>query len=449
MSSILIKNGYLVTMDPADRRGFFDIFIEDKSIQEIAPEISKKADKVIDARDRLILPGFVQSHTHLCQSLLRGQADDQPLLDWLDTITGLEFRHTPETLYSSARIGLAEMIKSGTTSIIDMGTLHHQDSIFEAILESGMRAQAGKAMMDLTENLPPLLQETTEDSINESVDLMHRWHGKADGRIRYGFAPRWQLWNTTELLQEIKQEADKNPGVGIHGHAGEIEYEINAMIEQTGHRNFVYLEKIGVVGPNVQMAHCIWLDDDEYRVMAETGSNALHCPCCNTKLGSGIARVPEMLEKGINVSLGSDGAPSNNNMDMFIEMRLASLVHKYRLGAEKMPAEDVLRMATMGGAISLGMGDQIGSLEEGKIADIIILDDGGLYTAPIRNFDDDNIVKRLVSSYQSTSVQTSIIDGQVVMEDRQLLTMNESDILSDGKTALADLWARKRAAEVN
>jgi len=447
MSSILIKNGYLVTMDPTDRRGYFDIYIEDKTIKEIAPEITKKADKVIDAQDRLVLPGFVQSHTHLCQSLLRGQADDQPLLEWLDTITGLEFRHSPETLYASARIGLAEMIKSGTTSIIDMGTLHHQDSVFDAILESGMRAQAGKAMMDLTENLPPLLQETTEDSINESVDLMHRWHGAADGRIRYGFAPRWQLWNTTELLQEIKQEADNHPGVGIHGHAGEIEYEIKAMIEQTGSRNFVYLEKIGVVGPNVQMAHCIWLDEDEYRVMAETGSNALHCPCCNTKLGSGIAKVPEMLEKGINVSLGSDGAPSNNNMDMFIEMRLASLVHKYRLGAEKMPAEDVLRMATMGGAISLGLGDQIGSLEEGKIADIIILDDGGLYSAPIRNFEDDNIVKRLVSSYQSVSVQTSIIDGQLVMEDRQLLTMNENDILSDGKTALADLWARKRKAD--
>ena len=449
MSSILIKNGYLVTMDPTDRRGYFDIYIEERSIKEIAPEINKEADKVIEAKDRLILPGFVQSHTHLCQSLLRGQADDQPLMDWLDTITGLEFRHTPETLYASARIGLAEMIKSGATSIIDMGTLHHQDSVFEAILESGMRAQAGKAMMDLTENLPPLLQETTEDSINESVDLMHRWHGKADGRIRYGFAPRWQLWNTTELLQEIKQEADNNPGVGIHGHAGEIEYEIKAMIEQTGYRNFVYLEKIGVVGPNVQMAHCIWLDEDEYRVMAETGSNALHCPCCNTKLGSGIAKVPEMLERGINVSLGSDGAPSNNNMDMFIEMRLASLVHKYRLGAEKMPAEDVLRMATMGGATSLGMQDQIGSLEEGKIADIIILDDGGLYSAPIRDFEEDNIVKRLVSSYQSASVQTSIIDGQVVMEDRQLLTMKENDILSDGKTALADLWARKRAAEIN
>lgn len=449
MSSILIKNGYLVTMNGDGNRGYYDIYIEGRDIKQIAPGIKKDADKVIDAKDRLVLPGFVQSHIHLCQSLLRGQADDLPLMDWLDTITSLEFRHTPETLYASARIGLAEMIKSGTTSIIDMGTLHHQDSIFEAILESGMRAQAGKAMMDLTDNLPPLLQESTADSLNESIDLMHRWHGKADGRIRYGFAPRWQLWNTTELLQEIKQEADQNPGVGIHGHAGEIEYEIEAMISQTGLRNFLYLESIGVVGPNVQMAHCIWLDEDEYRVMAETGTHALHCPCCNTKLGSGIAKVPEMLEMGINVALGSDGAPSNNNLDMFIEMRLASVIHKYRLGADKMPAEDVLRMATMGGAKALGMADQIGSLEEGKIADIIILDDGGLSAAPMRNFEEDDVVKRLVSAYQSSSVQTSIIDGQLVMENRELLTMEEGEILKDSRKALADLWARKKADENN
>lgn len=447
MTSILIKNGYLVTMDSGDTRRYADIYIEGKHIKEIAPEIKKEADKVIDAADMLVLPGFVQSHIHLCQSLLRGQADDQPLMDWLDTITSLEFRHTPETLYASARIGIAEMIRSGTTSVIDMGTLHHQDSVFKAIEESGIRAQAGKAMMDLTENLPPLLRETTEDSLKNSIDLMHRWHGKADGRIRYGFAPRWQLWNTTELLQTIKQEADNNPGVGIHGHAGEIEYEVEAMIKQTGMRNFKYLESIGVVGPNVQMAHCIWLDEAEYKVMAESGSHALHCPCCNTKLGSGIAKVPEMLEKGINVALGSDGAPSNNNLDMFIEMRLASVIHKYRLGAEYMPAEDVLKMATMGGAKAIGLADQIGSLEEGKIADIIILDDGGLYAAPLRSFEEDDVVKRLVSSYQSASVQTSIIDGQVVMEDRQLLTMDEGEILADGKKALAVLWERKLADE--
>jgi 5-methylthioadenosine/S-adenosylhomocysteine deaminase len=443
MSSILIKNGYLITMDPDQGNFIGDLLVTDKRISKIAPQIQDPADKVIDASNRVVLPGFVQSHVHLCQSLLRGQADDMPLMEWLDTITSLEFRHTPETLYASAKIGLAEMIKAGTTSIIDMGTLHHQDSVFEAILESGMRAQAGKAMMDLTENLPPLLQETTEDSIKQSIDLMHRWHGKADGRIRYGFAPRWQLWNTTELLQAIKQEADQNPGVGIHGHAGEIEYEIKAMIKQTGYRNFVYLDKIGVVGPNVQMAHCIWLNDEEYRIMAETGTHALHCPCCNTKLGSGIAKVPEMLEMGINVALGSDGAPSNNNLDMFIEMRLASIIHKYRLGAEKMPAEDVLRMATRGGAKALGLEDQIGSLEEGKLADVIILDDGGLSAAPMRGPSQDNVVQRLVSSYQSASVQTSIINGQLVMEDRKLLTLNEEEVLLDGKKSLADLWDRK------
>ena len=159
MSTIVIKNGYLLTMDPDSRRFYGDIYIEGNKIKEIAPQIEKPADKVIDASGMLVLPGFVQSHVHLCQSLLRGQADDQPLLDWLDTITSLEFRHTPETLYASARIGIAEMIKSGATSIIDMGTLHHQDSVFMAIEESGIRAQAGKAMMDNTENLPPLLRE--------------------------------------------------------------------------------------------------------------------------------------------------------------------------------------------------------------------------------------------------------------------------------------------------
>jgi 5-methylthioadenosine/S-adenosylhomocysteine deaminase len=219
------------------------------------------------------------------------------------------------------------------------------------------------------------------------------------------------------------------------------------MIAQTGMRNLVYLESIGVVGPNVQMAHSIWLDDDEYRIMAETGTHAMHCPCCNTKLRSGVAKVPEMLEMGINVALGSDGAPSNNNLDMFIEMRLASLIHKLRLGPEAMPAYDVLKMATNGGAAAIGMPDQIGSLEEGKLADVIILDDGGLSAAPIRNFEEDDVVMRLVSSYQSASVQTSIIDGKLVMENRQLLTMDENQILEDGRKALADLWARVRADE--
>ena len=220
------------------------------------------------------------------------------------------------------------------------------------------------------------------------------------------------------------------------------------MIEQTGMRNLVYLKSIGVVGPNVQMAHCIWLDEDEFRIMAETGTHAMHCPCCNSKLGSGVAKVPEMLERGINVSLGSDGAPSNNNLDMFIEMRVASLIHKLRLGAEALPAEMLVRMATRGGAKTLGMEQEIGSLEVGKKADIIVLDDGGLYAAPMRTFELDNVIKRLVSSYQSASVRHSIIDGTLVMRDRELLTMDEDEVLNKGKEALADLWVRKLAEEV-
>jgi len=439
MTTILIKGGYLITLDAEDHRFYGDLLIEGNCIKQVSPAISDLADKVIDASGRLVLPGFVQSHIHLCQSLFRGQADDQNLIKWLVTITTLESHHTPETLYASARLGLAEMIKSGATGVIDMGTLHHQDSVFQAIQESGIRAQAGKAMMDLTENLPPALQETTETSVRESLDLLHRWHGKANGRIRYGFAPRWQLWNTEGLLKEIKQEADRH-GAGIHGHAGEIQDEVPQMLRERGLRNLKYLEHIGVVGPNVQMAHCIWLDDSEMRVLEETGTHVLHCPCCNTKLGSGIAQVPEMLARGINVALGSDGAPSNNNLDMFMEMRLASLIHKYRLGADAMPAAAVLRMATNNGAKALDLGGSgFGSLEVGKKADLIILDDGGLHAAPLPDFQRDDPVKRIVSAYQSTSVQTSIIDGQLVMENRKLLTMDEDEVLVAASKSWSDI----------
>jgi cytosine/adenosine deaminase-related metal-dependent hydrolase len=435
MTTILIKNGYFLTMDPEDHRFTGDLLVEGDKITQIGKNITIQADKTIDASGMLVLPGFVQSHIHLCQSLFRGQADDQNLIRWLVTITTLESHHTPETLYASARLGLAEMIKSGATGVIDMGTLHHQDSVFRAIEESGIRAQAGKAMMDLTENLPPALQETTEASLKESLDLLHRWHGKANGRIRYGFAPRWQLWNTEDLLREIKQEADR-VGAGIHGHAGEIHDEVPQMLRERGRRNLKYLEHIGVIGPNVQMAHCIWLDDSELRVLEETGTHVLHCPCCNTKLGSGIAQVPEMLARGINVCLGSDGAPSNNNLDMFVEMRLASLINKYRLGAEAMPAISVLRMATRNGAKALDLGGSgFGTLEVGRKADLIILDNGGLHAAPLPDFVRDDPVKRIVSAYQSTSVRTSIIDGNLVLENGKLLTMNEDEVMADASKA--------------
>lgn len=433
--SLLIKNGYVVTMDPARRQGAMDVLIEDDRIARMAPGIDHVTNCVIDASGQLVLPGFVQGHLHLCQSLFRGLADDEPLAQWLDTITELESRHTADTLYTSAQLGLAETLKAGTTSIIDMGTLHYQDSIFQAMMESGIRGQSGKAMMDLTENLPPTLRETTEDSLRQSLDLLHRWHGADSGRIRYGFAPRWQIWNTDRLMQEVMQEAERT-GTFVHGHGTEAKEEVQFILNGRGRRPMIDLAEVGMLGPNVQMAHCIWLDEEEMRVLKDTRTHVLHCPCSNLKTGSGFAPIPEMLAKGISVALGSDGAPSNNNLDLFIEMRVASLIQKGRLGSEAMTAEQVLTLATNGGAAALGLAQEIGSLEPGKKADIIILDDGGLAAAPIIDFETNDPVKRIVTSFQSASVQTVIVNGRLIVKDRSLLSMNETEILQNARQAL-------------
>jgi 5-methylthioadenosine/S-adenosylhomocysteine deaminase len=444
MNKILIKRGFLITLDSNNNKYEGDILIENGRISDIAPRIDVEADKIINADGKLVLPGFIHGHLHLCQTLFKrifGQSnDDTSLMDALDKITYYESKHTPETLYASARLGLVELIKSGTTGIIDMGTLHYQDSVFQAIEESGIRAQAGKAMMDRKENLPPYLQENTQDSMRESVDLLQRWHGKGNGRIRYGFCPRWQLWNTEGLLIEVKQEADRH-GAGIHGHAGEGRDEANLMLKQTGKRNLTFLSDIGVIGPNVQMAHCIWLDEQEMQVLKDTGTHPIHCPSSNS-WGSGIARVPEMLDRGISVALGSDGAVTGN-LNMFVEMRTAFYIHQNRLidqvsGAWLAP-EKILNMATKGGASALGETENLGSLEKGKKADMIILDDGDCCAGPWLSYEKDDPISRIVCWYQSQSVQTVIADGQIIMEDRVILTMNEEDVKREARNAINEI----------
>lgn len=437
MRKILLKNGIIITLNKRNDILKGDLLLEGERIKKVGGEIKEKADRIIKAEGKIIMPGFVQSHVHLCQSLFRGQADDMPLLNWLDRITELESRHTAETLYISSKLGIAEMIKAGTTSIIDMGTLHNQESIFQAMKETGIRGQSGKAMMDLEESVPEFLRETTEESIKKSLDLADKWSGAAEGRITYGFAPRWQLWVTNELLQDIKKEADRK-GLAIHGHAGEIKDEVPLMIKERGTRNLIFLEKLGVVGPNVQMAHCIWLDERELKVLEETGTHVLHCPCCNLKLGSGIAPIPEMLSRGINVALGSDGAPSNNNLDPFMEMRVASLIQQYRKGPGNLKAEEVLRMATLGGAKALGLEEKIGTLEPQKLADIIILNPQSLNVAPLSSLAE--IIPRIISAFQSFCVETSIINGEVVMENRILKDLNESDLLNQSQKAISEVF---------
>lgn len=428
---ILIKDATIITLDPQNRVLQGSVVIENGRIAAIESSASLSAsgfDEVIDGQDRVLLPGFVQTHIHLCQTLFRGAADDLPLIDWLkQRVWPMEAAHTSESLYASARLGIAELIKGGTTCALTMETVNHTDAVFQAVEESGFRATVGKCMMDAGEDVPIELNEATEDSIAESLLLLKRWHGAANGRIRYCFAPRFAVSCSQELLERVA-ELSRTHGVLIHTHASENREEIAIVEKLTGKRNVHYLYSVGLTGQHIVLAHCVHLNESEMAMLQSSGTHVAHCPSSNLKLASGIARVSEMLERGISVSLGADGAPCNNRLDIFTEMRMAALLQKVLHGSQSLPALTALQMATLNGARAMGLEDQIGSIEMGKRADLVLLNLNSLHTTP--KFD---LVSAVVYAAETSNVETVIIDGQVVMRKRELLTMNESDVLLEAE----------------
>lgn len=318
MTTILIKNAQIVTMNGQEEIVNGDILIENDLIKAIGPEIdASTADKIIEAAGHTVIPGFVQTHIHLCQTLFRGKGDDLELMDWLrKRIWPLEAAHDEDSIYYSAMLGIGELMESGTTTIVDMETVHHADYAFQAIAKSGIRAVSGKVMMDKGSEVPKALQEKTADSIQQSVDLLEKWDQFDGGRIKYAFSPRFVVSCTEELLKEVKVLSDKY-NVLVHTHASENKTEIEIVQEETGMRNVVYLDHLGLANERLILAHCIWLDEEEKRIIKEKGVHVSHCPGSNLKLASGIADTPELLCNHASVSLGADGAPCNNNLDMF------------------------------------------------------------------------------------------------------------------------------------
>ncbi len=427
MGSILIKNGQLVTMNPKREIIQGDLYIQDDKISMIGTGIAvKDADKVIDAEGMTVIPGLIQTHIHLTQTLFRGQADDLELLDWLKKrVWPLEGTHDGESNYYSAKLGIAELIKGGTTALVDMETVHYTDEAITAIYESGIRAVTGKCMMDYCGDVPPGLMEGADESVSESIALLKKWHMKDNGRIHYAFTPRFVVSCTEDLLVRVRDLA-KEYNVMVHTHASENRGEIELVEQDRGMRNIMYLHKLGLTGPNLILAHCIWLDDEEMKIIAGTGTKVSHCPNSNLKLASGIAKIPELLELGAHVSLGADGAPCNNNLDIFREMRTAALIQKARLlSPTVMPAEKVFELATLGGARAMGLENEIGSLEAGKKADVVLVDMDKLHTTPSRHVD---IVSQLVYAANADDVVTTIVDGKILMEDRKLLTLDAREI---------------------
>ena len=434
--SLLIKDATVVTIDNQNDMFAGDVFIEDGRIAALGPNLSRRAYKAaeeIDARGRVLLPGFVQTHIHLCQTLFRGAADDLSLIDWLKKrIWPLEAAHTAESVYASARLGIAELIRGGTTCALTMETVNHTESVFTAAQESGFRATIGKCMMDKGDELPPTLREETEASITESLALLKDWHGRGDGRLRCCFAPRFAVSCSRELLERVANLSREN-GVLVHTHASENKDEIEIVERETGRRNIEYLKDLGLVGSNVVLAHCVHLNEAEIQILSATRTHVAHCPSSNLKLGSGIARIPEMIQRGISVSLGADGAPCNNRLDMFTEMRTAALIQKAIHGAETLPALQVLRMSTIDGARAMGLDSEIGSIEIGKRADLTLINLDRLHTTP-----HPDQISAIVYAAEASDVETVLIDGQVVMRSGELIGMNEQEVIRAAK----EQWAR-------
>ncbi|HEY3280324.1 MAG TPA: 5'-deoxyadenosine deaminase [Gemmatimonadales bacterium] len=422
---LLLKGARIVTMDAQRRIVDGDVLVRDGRIEAVGRTAGRSDSRtVIDCKGLVILPGLVQAHIHLCQTLFRGLADDLALEDWLARrIWPLEAAHTEESVYWSAMLGAAELLLGGTTAILDMETVRHTGAAFEALEAIGLRATAGKCMMDAASN-PPGLREPTDRSLEESADLCATWHGAAGGRLRYCFAPRFAPSCTGPLLRAVSDLGERT-GAVIHTHAAETPVELQIVKRETGNDELAYLESVGISGPRTALAHCVWVDQEGIARLARQGTNVVHCPSSNLKLGSGVAPVPEMLAAGCRVALGADGAPCNNRLDAFAEMRLAALIQKPRLGPDALPAAQVLELATLGGARALGLETEIGSIEVGKRADLIALDLDGPHAQPA----EADLVSRIVYSARAADVRHVLVDGRVVVKDGALKTAKIEEIL--------------------
>ena len=438
--AIWLQNATVVTMNPDREVIDGDLLIRDGRIAAIGDIDQQMAGdaKRLELSGHVITPGFVQCHIHLCQTLMRNHADDMVLIDWLrGRIWPYEAALTPETLAVSARVGLAELILGGTTALLDMGTVHHTDAIGEAARQSGIRAHIGKCMMDLGDEVPEPLREDTDESVRESLRLYETWDGAAEGRIRYAFAPRFAVSCTEELLRRVG-EASADLQCPIHTHSSETEFENEFTREHYGLSNIDFLKQVGITGERSVLAHGVHVDDDDCRVLADTHTTICHCPSSNLKLASGIANIPRYDKFGVPVALGADGAPCNNNLDAFTEMRLAALLQKPFHGPQSMPASRVLELATIDGAKALGIDDEVGSLEVGKSADLVVT-----------NLDDDpgcgpggEVAARLVYSAQRHNVRHVFASGRQLVDDGELVGVDLRRLMAQAREAHDDTVRR-------
>jgi len=409
---MLIKNARFV-ITPEQVMENVDILIENDVITKIG-KLSISEENKIDARGKLVLPGLINTHTHASMVLFRGAGDDMPLMEWLEKhIWPMESKLAENDVYLGALLACIEMIKSGTTSFCDM--YFYMDGVAKAVKDAGIRAVLSWAVIDKEISTQP------GDPVNNAEKFIKKWGGEE--RIYPSVGPHSIYTCSKETLLRSKEISDRYNVVN-HIHLSETKNEIEGCVEKNKMRPAEYLNSIGFFSERTLAAHCVWLNEKEISTLSKNKVSVSHCPVSNMKLASGVMPFTKMQRESVNISLGTDGAASNNSLDMFETMKLTALLHKSKdMNAAVVKADDVLKCATIGGAKALRLEKEIGSIEVGKKADLIILNVEKAHWKPTWN-----PISNLVYSAKSCDVETVICNGKVIMQDRKILTLNEEKI---------------------
>lgn len=414
-----------------------DIGIENNIISFIAPSgkgpADFKADRKISGRHKLAMPGLVNAHTHCAMTLMRNAADDLPLHKWLfDKIFPIEDRLTDDDVYWGTVLAFVEMIRSGTTSAADMYL--HMEAAARAAADSKMRVNISKSPLEFhSEN-----GLTALDKFDEFREYHKKWDGFGNGRIKVYIEVHSTYLFDKPSLKRASEQA-KELGTGIHIHISETEKEVRDSFEQYGKSPVEVCEETGIFDVPVLGAHLVHVSDDDIKILKKYGINAVHNPTSNLKLGSGIARVPEMLKAGVNVALGTDGTASNNNLNMFEEMHLAALIHKgIAKNPELVTAKQAFKMGTVNGAAAIGFGNEAGVIKKGMKADIVLLDIDKPHLYPLH--DPHSAV---VYSAQGSDVDTVIVDGEILMENRELKHIDEERVKFEANACAMRLFGNQ------
>lgn len=446
MPGLLIENGTILTVNTSDDL-YLDgyLFIEDDLITCVADgeppdSIRSQASEVFDASGQIVMPGLINSHVHLFQTLIRGLSDNRPLIPWLEEVAFPIYENMEsEEIFLAVQMGIVENIRGGSTAVTDDFTVYQPregfDAVFEAAKKSGIRYKMARGYSDT--GYPEALMETGDEILASTLDLYKTWC-KDDDLLSMDLSPN-VVWSTTgETLEKVVQ-LSRELGLGIHLHTAEDQYENEMCLERNGLRQVPWLHKMGVLGPQTQLAHGIWINEMEMALIAESETVVVHNPVSNMFIGTGICPVEKYKKAGVRVALGTDGQAVNNGQEMMDVLKWAANLQKvHNLNPEVSTPEQILKMACVNGSYAFGQPDQIGSLEPGKKADLILvdLDDSRLATPSL------SLPSLVVNYARAEDVVTTIVNGKVIMHDRKILVLDENELVREFTQARAGLLGR-------